>query len=98
MIWHSQVETIGDCYECVSGAPIVTKFHAVYIADMALDMLKTLQEIPDPSTGNDEHIQMRIGMQNQSINQSFNRSINRSINQSINQTVNQSINQLINQS
>ena len=54
-----QVETIGDAYMVVSGAPTITKFHAIYIADMAFDMLDTMRELIDPST--DKHIQIRVG-------------------------------------
>ena len=53
------METIGDAYMVVSGAPTVTKFHAVYIANMAFNMLETMKELPDPSTG--KHIQIRVG-------------------------------------
>ena len=44
----------------VSGAPIVTKFHAVYIADMAFDMMDTMRQLPDPSKPGD-HLKIRLG-------------------------------------
>ena len=58
MVWF-QVETIGDAYMVVSGAPTVTKFHAQYIGDMAFDMLDAMKELLDPSTG--KHMQIRTG-------------------------------------
>ena len=54
------METIGDAYEVVSGAPIVTKFHAVYIADMGLEMMDVMKELPDPSRKGD-HLKIRMG-------------------------------------
>ena len=54
-----QVETIGDAYMVVSGAPTITKFHAIYIADLAFDMLNTMKELIDPSTN--KHIKIRVG-------------------------------------
>ena len=55
-----QVETIGDAYEVVSGCPIITKFHAVYIADMALDLVNVMNELPNPSKQGD-HLRIRLG-------------------------------------
>eukprot|EP00918_Siedleckia_nematoides_P079159 GHVU01173366.1.p1 GENE.GHVU01173366.1~~GHVU01173366.1.p1 ORF type:complete len:849 (-),score=82.73 GHVU01173366.1:1182-3413(-) len=55
-----KVETIGDAYMVVSGAPVVTKFHALYICDMALDMLDSMVDIIDPSTGS--NMRIRIGI------------------------------------
>ena len=44
----------------VSGAPVVSKFHAVYIADMAFDVLSTMARLPDPSRAG-EHLKVRLG-------------------------------------
>ncbi|CAH1256862.1 GUCY1B3 [Branchiostoma lanceolatum] len=55
-----KVETIGDAYMVVSGAPEKTRFHAHYVADMALDMLRSMKHLQDPSTG--ETLQIRIGI------------------------------------
>ncbi len=55
-----KVETIGDAYMVVSGAPIVSKFHAVYVADMAFDVVSTMARLPDPSRMG-EHLKVRIG-------------------------------------
>ncbi len=44
----------------MSGAPIVTKFHAVYIADMGLEMMDVMKELPDPSRKG-EHLKIRMG-------------------------------------
>ena len=54
-----QVETIGDAYMVVAGAPVVTKFHAVHISEMALDMLATMPELIEPSSG--KSMQIRVG-------------------------------------
>ena len=54
------METIGDAYMVVSGAPVVSKFHAVYIADMAFDVLSTMARLPDPSRAG-EHLKVRLG-------------------------------------
>ena len=43
----------------VSGAPTITKFHAQYICNMGLDMVKTVSELRDPST--DDSIEIRVG-------------------------------------
>ena len=43
----------------VSGAPIVTKFHALQICDMALDMLSSMWDLIDPSTGG--NMKIRVG-------------------------------------
>ena len=47
-----QVETIGDAYMVVGGAPVKDDQHAIRICDMALDMLDAIQDLTDPSTGN----------------------------------------------
>ncbi|CAH1785621.1 unnamed protein product [Owenia fusiformis] len=54
-----KVETIGDAYMVVSGAPVRTKLHAQFICDMALDMVKSMTELDDPST--DGHMKIRVG-------------------------------------
>ncbi|XP_074659880.1 soluble guanylate cyclase gcy-31-like isoform X2 [Tubulanus polymorphus] len=54
-----KVETIGDAYMVAAGAPVVTKFHACYICDMGLDMVSTMWEIMDLSSGS--HITIRVG-------------------------------------
>jgi len=57
-----KVETIGDAYMCVSGAPMVTKFHAIYISNMAFDMVQAMAGMQDPSraVGNFMHIRLGI--------------------------------------
>jgi class 3 adenylate cyclase len=47
-----QVETIGDAYMVVGGAPVKDDLHAIRTCDMALDMLDAIQDLTDPSTGN----------------------------------------------
>ena len=46
-----QVETIGDAYMAVGGAPVKDVLHAARICDMALDMVDAIQDLTDPSTG-----------------------------------------------
>ncbi|XP_072105394.1 LOW QUALITY PROTEIN: soluble guanylate cyclase 88E-like [Mobula birostris] len=55
-----KVETIGDAYMVVAGVPEKTKFHAHNICDMALDMVRSIDHLKDPSTGN--NIQIRVGV------------------------------------
>uniref|UniRef100_A0A8C2G5L2 guanylate cyclase n=1 Tax=Cyprinus carpio TaxID=7962 RepID=A0A8C2G5L2_CYPCA len=55
-----KVETIGDAYMVVAGAPEKTKFHAHNICDMALDMVRSIDHLKDPSNGN--NIQIRVGI------------------------------------
>lgn len=55
-----QVETIGDAYMVVAGAPEKTKYHAHNICDMALDMVRSIDHLKDPSNGN--NIQIRVGV------------------------------------
>lgn len=44
-------------HRVVSGAPIQTKFHAVYTAEMAFDMVEATRDLRDPS---DESVSLRI--------------------------------------
>lgn len=46
-----QVETIGDAYMVVSGAPAKEGNHAERVCDMALDMVEAITDLKDPSTG-----------------------------------------------
>ena len=46
-----QVETIGDAYMVVGGAPERQNNHAKLICDMALDMVEAIMDLKDPSTG-----------------------------------------------
>lgn len=43
----------------VSGAPDKTRYHALHICDMSLDMLDAMNELRDPST--DGHMKIRVG-------------------------------------
>jgi len=56
-----QVETIGDAYMVVSGAPTVSTAHAQNIANMALDMIASLDDFVAPEAGGNIHI--RIGQE-----------------------------------
>ncbi|XP_031343937.1 soluble guanylate cyclase 88E-like [Photinus pyralis] len=55
-----KVETIGDAYMVVSGAPEKDSIHAPKICDMALDMIDSIQDLKDPSTG--QHLRIRVGV------------------------------------
>ncbi|ETN63420.1 soluble guanylate cyclase gcy [Anopheles darlingi] len=57
---HSQVETIGDAYMVVSGAPAKEQNHAEKVCDMALDMIEAITDLKDPSTGT--HLRIRVGV------------------------------------
>ena len=46
------METIGDAYMVVSGAPEKEINHAEKVCDMALDMVEAITDLKDPSTGN----------------------------------------------
>lgn len=50
-VLRRQVETIGDAYMVVSGAPEKDINHAERVCDMALDMVDAITDLKDPSTG-----------------------------------------------
>eukprot|EP00057_Strongylocentrotus_purpuratus_P015488 XP_011669962.1 PREDICTED: soluble guanylate cyclase 88E isoform X2 [Strongylocentrotus purpuratus] len=56
-----KVETIGDAYMVVSGAPTTTKYHAVRIAEMSLAMRESMNDLIDPSS-KDEIVKIRVGI------------------------------------
>lgn len=55
-----KVETIGDAYMVVSGAPEKDLNHAEKVCDMALDMIEAITDLKDPSTG--QHLKIRVGV------------------------------------
>ncbi|XP_046431419.1 soluble guanylate cyclase 88E isoform X2 [Neodiprion fabricii] len=55
-----KVETIGDAYMVVSGAPDKEHDHADRVCDMALDMVEAITDLKDPST--EQHLQIRVGV------------------------------------
>nr|CAH0110411.1 unnamed protein product [Daphnia galeata] len=55
-----KVETIGDAYMAVGGAPVKDALHAARTCDMALDMVDAIQDLTDPSTG--QHLKIRVGV------------------------------------
>uniref|UniRef100_A0A1I8GYZ9 guanylate cyclase n=1 Tax=Macrostomum lignano TaxID=282301 RepID=A0A1I8GYZ9_9PLAT len=56
-----KVETVGDAYMIVSGAPVKTEHHAALMSEMAQDMIKAIANCKDPS-GINPHLMMRIGL------------------------------------
>ncbi|CAL8141637.1 unnamed protein product [Orchesella dallaii] len=60
-----KVETIGDSYMVVCGAPIQEPNHAERIADMAMDMIDASTAIKDPSRGLEIFFRMRNSIRNQ---------------------------------
>ncbi|XP_035714536.1 soluble guanylate cyclase 88E isoform X1 [Folsomia candida] len=61
-----KVETIGDSYMVVSGAPEPMPQHAERIADMAMDMVDAMQAIGDPSRDG-EPLKIRVGCHSGSV-------------------------------
>uniref|UniRef100_A0A1B0GMY5 Uncharacterized protein n=1 Tax=Phlebotomus papatasi TaxID=29031 RepID=A0A1B0GMY5_PHLPP len=55
-----KVETIGDAYMVVSGAPEKEPNHAEKVCDMALDMVDAIQDLKDPSTAS--HLQLSLDL------------------------------------
>lgn len=55
-----KVETIGDAYMVVAGAPDKDANHAERVCDMALDMVEAITDLKDPSTG--QHLRIRVGV------------------------------------
>ncbi|XP_071453162.1 soluble guanylate cyclase 88E-like [Hetaerina americana] len=55
-----KVETIGDAYMVVGGAPDKDEHHGLKVCDMALDMVDAITDLKDPSTGN--HLRIRVGI------------------------------------
>ena len=54
-----QVQTIGDGYMVVSGAPIQTDHHAEYMTDFACSAIAATANVKDPST--DKPLAIRVG-------------------------------------
>lgn len=54
------METIGDAYMVVSGAPEKDINHAEKVCDMALDMVEAITDLKDPSMGT--HLRIRVGV------------------------------------
>ena len=46
-----QMEGNGDQYVVCCGAPVATKYHALYICDLALDMMAACAAIANPCSG-----------------------------------------------
>ncbi|KAG1663195.1 Soluble guanylate cyclase 88E [Nymphon striatum] len=55
-----KVETIGDSYMVVCGAPEKNSMHAIKICEMGLDMVNVIGQLEDPSTG--DKLQIRVGI------------------------------------
>ena len=54
------METIGDAYMVICGAPVCTVYHAEHITAFGLDVIQAARKINDPSTG--KSIRVRVGM------------------------------------
>ena len=54
-----QVQTIGDGYMALSGAPIETVHHAEYMTDFGFSAIEATSKINDPSTN--KPLQIRVG-------------------------------------
>lgn len=54
------METIGDAYMVVSGAPEKDYNHGEKVCDMALDMVEAITDLKDPSSGT--HLRIRVGV------------------------------------
>lgn len=54
------VETIGDAYMVICGAPVCTPHHAEYLTDFAFSIIKATSKIEDPSTG--KNLKIRVGI------------------------------------
>nr|CAH8856636.1 unnamed protein product [Trichobilharzia regenti] len=57
-----KVETIGDAYMIASGCPTRTNYHAPFIAEMALDMVESVQNVKDESKDPPESLRIRVGL------------------------------------
>ena len=55
-----KVETIGDAYMVISGAPVQTDHHAEYITDFAFSIIDAISKINDPSTS--QSLKIRVGI------------------------------------
>ncbi|XP_047473714.1 soluble guanylate cyclase 88E-like [Penaeus chinensis] len=55
-----KVETIGDAYMVVAGAPERQANHGEMVCSMALDMVEAITKLTDPSTKN--HLRIRVGV------------------------------------
>ncbi|XP_077552282.1 soluble guanylate cyclase 88E-like [Haemaphysalis longicornis] len=55
-----KVETIGDAYMVVSGAPEPEPNHSEKVCEMALAMVKVIGDLKDPSTG--KSLKIRVGV------------------------------------
>ena len=55
-----QVETIGDAYMVICGAPELTPNHAEYVTDFAFSIIEATSKINDPSTN--KSLMIRVGM------------------------------------
>ncbi|CAH8514288.1 unnamed protein product [Schistosoma turkestanicum] len=57
-----KVETIGDAYMIASGCPTRTDYHGPFIAEMALDMVESVQTVKDESKDPPESLRIRVGI------------------------------------
>jgi hypothetical protein len=55
-----KVQTIGDAYMALAGAPVTTPHHAEYMTDFAFSIIDAISKIHDPST--QQPLQIRVGI------------------------------------
>lgn len=55
-----KVETIGDAYMVISGAPVPTDHHVEFITDFAFSIIEAISKINDPSTS--QSLKIRVGI------------------------------------
>lgn len=60
MFWRVQVETIGDAYMVVGGAPNRTPYHVEYVLDCARSFVEAIDAMIERST--QQKIRIRIGV------------------------------------
>jgi class 3 adenylate cyclase len=56
-----KIKTVGDAYMVVGGLPEPRSDHAQAVADLALEMLRVIGQLP-PLPGEDQPLQLRIGL------------------------------------
>ncbi len=45
----------------VCGAPVQTRYHAIYVCDLAVDLLQEVEQVVDPADGPRSNIKIKVG-------------------------------------